>query len=440
VTGACGILTALVKFLAQFFISNNRYLSRLNLRAMPTSDTSQDTLPTNPRIGHYVSTVAFDETVNAYVPPALPPEPPLALSAQLLQRLSEADRAIGRLDGVAMLLPDKALFLYMYVRKEAVLSSQIEGTQSTLDDLLQFENAALAGKPLDDITEVSNYVDAMMYGLDVLRDPKGLPLCLRLLRDMHARLLQKGRGQNKSPGEFRRSQNWLGGTRPGNAHYVPPPVGEMEKCLGDLERFLHDDSAIIPPLIKAGMLHVQFESIHPFLDGNGRLGRLMIALFLVEKKILHEPLLYLSLYLKTHREQYYRLLQDVRLRGDWETWTEFFLTGVAETANNAYESAMRIVALFQTDRERIATCGEQTNSMLRVHELLQTHPFLNAAQVQQKAGLSAPTVNKAFETLEKLQIVGEITGKQRGRVYAYTEFLKILESGTEVQPPAQPVG
>lgn len=391
----------------------------------------------NSRIGRYVATVAFDETVNAYVPPVLPPEPPLTLSPQLLQRLSEADRAIGRLDGVAMLLPDKALFLYMYVRKEAVLSSQIEGTQSTLDDLLQFENAALAGKPLDDITEVSNYVDAMMYGLSVLRDPQGLPLCLRLLRDIHARLLQKGRGQGKNPGEFRRSQNWIGGTRPGNAHYVPPPVNEMDKCLSDLERFLHDESALIPPLIKAGMLHVQFESIHPFLDGNGRLGRLMIALFLVEKKILHEPLLYLSLYLKTHREQYYRLLQDVRLRGDWEAWTEFFLTGVAETANNAYESAMRIVALFQVDRERIAACGEQTNSMLRIHELLQTHPFLNAAQAQKQTSLSAPTVNKAFEALEKLGIVGEITGKQRGRVFAYTEFLKILESGTEVPSAPQ---
>jgi Fic family protein len=403
-----------------------------------SSNASSHDAPPNPRIGRYVSTVAFDETVNAYVPPPLPPAPPLALSPQLLQQLSEADRAIGRLDGVAMLLPDKALFLYMYVRKEAVLSSQIEGTQSTLDDLLQFENAALAGKPLDDITEVSNYVDAMMFGLGVLRDPKGLPLCLRLLRDMHARLLQKGRGQGKNPGEFRRSQNWIGGTRPGNAHYVPPPINEMEKCLGDLERFLHDDSEFIPPLIKAGLLHVQFESIHPFLDGNGRLGRLMIALFLVEKKILHEPLLYLSLYLKTHREQYYRLLQDVRLRGDWETWTEFFLTGVAETANNAYESAMRIVALFQADRERIAACGEQTNSMLRIHELLQTHPFLNAAQAKEKTGLSAPTVNKAFEALENLKVVGEITGKQRGRVFAYTEFLKILESGTEVQQPLRP--
>lgn len=241
----------------------------------------------------------------------------------------------------------------------------------------------------------------------------------------------------RSRGEFRRSQNWIGGTRPGNAHYVPPPVDEMDACLGDLERFLHDDSAAIPPLVKAGYLHVQFESIHPFLDGNGRLGRLLIALFLVEKKVLHEPLLYLSLYLKTHREDYYRLLQDVRLRGDWETWTEFFLAGVAETANNAYESAMRIVVLFRSDRERIAACGEQTNCMLRLHELLQTHPFLNVSRAREKTGLSAPTVNKAFEALEALGIVGEITGKLRGRVFAYTEFLKILDSGTEIQPAAR---
>lgn len=385
----------------------------------------------NPRIGRYVSTVAFDEVVNAYVPPPLPPDPPLVFSSRLMTCLSDADRAVGRLDGVGMLLPDKALFLYMYVRKEAVLSSQIEGTQSTLDDLLQYENMALAGKPLDDITEVSNYVDAMMYGLERIRDPNGLPLCLRLVREMHALLLQKGRGAAKNPGEFRRSQNWLGGTRPGNAQYVPPPVQEMEACLNDFERFLHDDSANIPPLVKAGYLHVQFETIHPFLDGNGRLGRLLIALFLVEKKVLNEPLLYLSLYLKRNRETYYRLLQDVRTQGDWEIWLEFFLLGVAETANNAYDSAMRIISLFRSDRDRIEHYGEQTGTMLRIHELLQTSPFLNAAQVQAKTRLSMPTINRAFDGLEALGIIGEITGKQRGRVFAYTEFMRILDSGTE---------
>ncbi|PKO34979.1 MAG: cell filamentation protein Fic [Betaproteobacteria bacterium HGW-Betaproteobacteria-7] len=397
--------------------------------ATPT-DPSQDQSAS--RIGRYVTTVAFNETVNAYVPPPLPPSPPLLLSDELLRRLSEADRAVGRLDGVAMLLPDKALFLYMYVRKEAVLSSQIEGTQSTLDELLRYENEALAGKPLDDITEVSNYVDAMMYGLERLRDPQGLPLCLRLLREMHARLLQKGRGENKDPGEFRRSQNWLGGTRPGNAQFVPPPVNEMNVCLNDLERFLQDDSRPMPPLIKAALLHVQFETIHPFLDGNGRLGRLLIALFLVDKGVLREPLLYLSLYLKSRREDYYRLLQEVRLKGDWETWMEFFLDGVAATANNAFESAMDIVALFRSDRERIAATGDQTNSMLRIHELMQTHPFLNAAQAQRKTGLSAPTVNKAFEALEGLGVVREVTGKQRGRVFAYGAFLDILDAGTGV--------
>lgn len=331
-----------------------------------------------------------------------------------------------------MLLPDRALFLYMYVRKEAVLSSQIEGTQSTLDDLLRFENEALAGKPLDDVTEVSNYVDAIMFGLERIRDQKGLPLCLRLLREMHARLLKSGRGEAKNPGEFRRSQNWLGGTRPGNAEFVPPPVNEMDTCLNDLERFLQDDSRPIPPLLKAGLLHVQFETIHPFLDGNGRLGRLLIALFLVEKNVLREPLLYLSLYLKTHQQTYYRLLQDVRLKGDWETWLEFFLKGVTETANNAYDSAMRIVALFRNDRERISAAGDQTNSMLRIHELMQTHPFLNAAQAQRNTGLSAPTVNKAFEALEALGIVREVTGRRRGRVFAYQALLDILDAGTDV--------
>lgn len=396
------------------------------------TQTATSKSPNASRIGRYVSTVAFDETVSAYVPPPLPPVPYLAMSDDLLHRLSEADRAVGRLDGVAMLLPDKALFLYMYVRKEAVLSSQIEGTQSTLNELLRYESTALAGKPLDDITEVSNYVDAMMHGLERLRDPRGLPLCLRLLREMHARLLQGGRGADKNPGEFRRSQNWLGGTRPGNAQFVPPPVNEMSGCLNDLERFLQDESRPIPPLVKAALLHVQFETIHPFLDGNGRLGRLLIALFLVDKGVLREPLLYLSLYLKTRREDYYRLLQDVRLRGDWEAWLEFFLEGVAETANNAYESAMEIVSLFRIDRERIAAAGDQTSSMLRVHEQMQTQPFLNAAQAQQRTGLSAPTVNKAFEALENLGIIREVTGKQRGRVFGYYGFLRILDAGTDI--------
>lgn len=394
--------------------------------------------PTNTRVGRYVTTIAFNETVNAYVPPPLPPSPPLEFLG-LMHLLSNADRAIGRLDGIAMMLPDKALFLYMYVRKEAVLSSQIEGTQSTLDDLLRFENAALAGKPIDDITEVSNYVDAMMYGLARIRDqsPQGLPLCMRLLREMHERLLRSGRGESKNPGDFRNSQNWLGGTRPGNAIYVPPPINEMYTSLSDLEKFMQDETNPLPPLIKAGLLHVQFESIHPFLDGNGRLGRLLISLFLVDQNVLKEPLLYLSLYLKTHRADYYKLLQEVRERGTWEAWLEFFLKGVTETANNAYESAMSIVTLFKRDRERISAHAEHTNSMLRLHELLQTHPFFNASQAVKRTKLSAPTVNTALAALETLGIVKEVTGKRRGRVFAYTDFLKILDDGTEVATQTQ---
>lgn len=389
--------------------------------------------PSTARIGRYVTTVAFNETVNAYVPPALPPSPPLEFSG-LMHLLSQADRAIGRLDGIFMMLPDKALFLYLYVRKEAVLSSQIEGTQSTLDDLLLFENAALKGQPIADITEVSNYVDAMMFGLARMRDPspQGLPLCLRLLREMHERLLRSGRGESKNPGEFRSSQNWLGGSRPGNATYVPPPVHEMQTCLSDLEKFMQDDASPLPPLIKAGLLHVQFESIHPFLDGNGRLGRLLIALFLVDQNVLKEPLLYLSLYLKSHRGDYYKLLQEVRERGTWEAWLEFFLKGVTETANNAFASAMSIVTLFKQDRERISAWAEHTNSMLRIHELMQTHPFVNAAQVAEKTHLSVPTVNTALAALQTLGVVKEITGKLRGRVFAYQDFLKILDDGTAV--------
>jgi len=388
------------------------------------------------RIGRRVSTAAFGEAVNAYVPPPLPPSPPLIMSERLIERLSEADRAIGRLDGVTMLLPDQALFLYMYVRKEAVLSSQIEGTQSTLDELLRYENQALAGRPLDDVTEVSNYVDAMMYGLERMRDEsaQGLPLCLRLLRSMHARLLQRGRGADKELGEFRRSQNWLGGSRPGNAQFVPPPVPEMHVCLDDLERFLQDDSLPMPPLVKAALLHVQFETIHPFLDGNGRLGRLLVALFLVDKGVLREPLLYLSLYLKTHRQVYYQHLQAVRFQGQWEDWIEFFLDGVVATANNAYQSALAIVALFRADRDRITSAPETSGAMLRVHECLQAHPFLNARQAREHTGLSAPTINKAFEQLESLGVVQEITGKQRGRVFSYARFLAILEAGTAIQP------
>src|SRR5690606_9743653 len=342
----------------------------------------------------------------AFVPPPLPPEPPIDVLA-LLERLSLAERALGRLDGITMLLPRQELFLYMYVRKEAVLSSQIEGTQSTLTDLLRFETEAQTGQPVDDIREVSNYVDAMMYGLERLKD---LPLSLRLIREMHGRLLQGGRGGSKNPGAFRQSQNWIGGTRPGNALFVPPPVTELDACLTALEAFMHEDQSRLPAIIKAGLLHVQFETIHPFLDGNGRIGRLLVTLYLCVHGALRRPLLYLSLYLKTHRADYYRLLQEVRERGAWESWLEFFLDGVAETANQAFDAATRIVDLFKADRNRITGESDRPGSALRVHELLQQQPFLTAGQLVEHTGLSMPTVNAALADLERLGIVEEVTG------------------------------
>ncbi|MBP2537343.1 MULTISPECIES: Fic family protein [Agrobacterium] len=382
------------------------------------------------RLGRFVETVAASETVRAFVPPPLPPEPAIDVLS-LLERLSLAERALGRLDGITMLLPRQELFLYMYVRKEAVLSSQIEGTQSTLSDLLRFETEAQAGQPVDDIREVSNYVDAMMYGLERLET---LPMSLRLIREMHARLLDSGRGGTKDPGEFRRSQNWIGGTRPGNAHFVPPPVTEMAGCLDAFERFMHDDQSRLPALIKAGLLHVQFETIHPFLDGNGRIGRLLVTLYLCMKGVLRKPLLYLSLYLKSHRREYYRLLQEVREHGNWEAWLEFFLTGVADTANQAFEAATQIVDLFKEDRERITMESDRAGSALRIHELFQQNPFHTANQIVQVTGLSAPTVNAALADLERLGIVDEVTGRKRGRVFSYRRYLAILGEGTDPLP------
>lgn len=376
------------------------------------------------RLGEFYETATGGEAVRAYVPPPLPPDPPLEL-ASLLERLSAADRALGRLDGISLLLPNKELFLYMYVRKEAVLSSQIEGTQSTLNDLLRFESDATDGLPVDDIREVSNYVSAMMHGLERM---KTLPLSLRLIREMHSMLLDSGRGAGMAPGEFRTTQNWIGGTRPGNAVYVPPPPHLLIQTLDHFEKFIHAETPSIPPLIKAGLLHVQFESIHPFLDGNGRLGRLLITLFLCAKGVMHEPLLYLSLYFKTHRADYYRLLQEVRERGAWEAWFEFFLNGVTQTANEAFDSATKIAKLFAKDRERIAAAAERTSSALQVHEALKTSPFATATAMVSKTGLTMPTVNGALEQLLKLGIVEEVTGKRRGRVFGYREYLSILHS------------
>ena len=379
------------------------------------------------RTGRFVTTSVAGETVRAFVPPPLPPDPAIDVMS-LLGRLSVAERALGRLDGITVLLPRQELFLYMYVRKEAVLSSQIEGTQSTLSDLLRFENEAQAGQPVDDIREVSNYVDAMMFGLERL---EALPLSLRLIKELHGRLLQSGRGESKNPGEFRRSQNWIGGTRPGNALFVPPPLPNLDACLGEFERFMHEDASGLPHLIKAGLLHVQFETIHPFLDGNGRIGRLIVTLYLCVHDVLRKPLLYLSLFLKTHRDDYYRLLQEVRERGAWEAWLEFFLDGIAETANQAFAAAGRIVDLFRRDREAISIGSDRAGSALRVHDLLQQNPFATAGALVQRTGLTTPTVNAALADLERLGIVEEMTGRRRGRVFGYRGYLAILNEGTD---------
>ncbi|WP_299437236.1 Fic family protein, partial [uncultured Rhodospira sp.] len=341
------------------------------------------------RLGRYEETTV-GETVRAFIPPPLPPHPPIDM-APFAGSLERATQSLGQLDGVASVLPDTPLFLYMYVRKEALLSSQIEGTQSSLSDLLLFESEEAPGVPLDDVREVSNYVRAMNHGLDRLRE--GFPLSLRLLREIHAKLLAGGRGNEMDPGEFRRSQNWIGGTRPGNATYVPPPPHRVLDLMGDLETFLHADTRGLSTLVKAGLAHVQFETIHPFLDGNGRLGRLLITLVLCERGLLREPVLYLSLYLKTHRRRYYDLLQGVRDTGDWESWLAFFLDGVRQTADQAASTARTILRLFERDAARLTDLGRAATSAIRVHQLLQTKPLVRIPEAAQNLNLSQPTVS-----------------------------------------------
>lgn len=380
--------------------------------------------------GHYVaiSTVGA-ERCQAFVPRLLPPDPPLNLDFHLQDLLERATLALGRFDGMTMVLPDPGVFLYSYVRKEAVLSSQIEGTQSTLSDLLLFENEAAPGVTLDDARETSNYVAALQHGMK--RFHEGFPVSLRLLQEIHALLLSSGRGSEKEPGEFRRSQNWFGGTRPGNATFVPPPPEYLVECLGALEKFIHDEPVRTPLLIKAALAHVQFETIHPFLDGNGRVGRLLISFLLCAEGAMREPMLYLSLYFKKNRKQYYDLLQEVRLQGDWEKWVAFFLRGVQETADEAASTARRLMKLAALDEQKIKTLGRPAGSALRVHAFFQRRPMASIAAAAEFSQLSFPAVTTALDHLQKLEIVGEVTGKQRSRLFAYREYLKILSEETE---------
>jgi Fic family protein len=372
------------------------------------------------------------ETVRAFVPKPLPPTPSLVIDAVLREEIDQALLALGRLDSVSSLLPDTALFLYTFVRKEAVLSSQIEGTQSSLSDLLLFEIEEAPGVPLDDAREVSNYVRALEYGVKRMRG--NFPISNRLLREVHGELLSQGRGSEKLPGEFRTSQNWIGGSRPGVATFVPPPPDKVQDCMAALEKFLHDKSEHSSTLLKSALAHVQFETIHPFLDGNGRLGRMLITLLLVSDGVLQEPLLYLSLYFKTNRQTYYDLLQRVRTDGDWEAWISFFMRGVKETAEGAVTTAQRLAKLFREDRERIQRLGRVAGSALRVHYALQQHPIQTINTATERSGLTVPTVTAVMRVLETEGIVRELTGKQRGRVFGYDRYIQILNEGTTSPP------
>ena len=387
--------------------------------------------------GRYQVTSVGGEQVRAFIPAPLPPNPPLALDGPLQHALESAVLALGRLDGISTILPDQALFLSTCVRKEAVLSSQIEGTQSTLSDLLLFELEEAPGVPLDDVVEVSNYVAALKHGLHRLAN--GFPLCNRLIREIHGVLLSNGRGHAKTPGEFRVSQNWVGGSRPGNAVFVPPSPSVVPDCMTALERFLHagddpvsrDDAGTLPVPIRAGLAHVQFETIHPFLDGNGRVGRLLITFLLCQAGVLREPLLYLSLYLKQHRNAYDDLLTHVRRTGDWEAWLAFFLEGVRVTAEGAVATSRRLSEMFASDRAAIEQQGRRAGSVLRVHEALKEQPILSLSEIHKRTTLSFPTASSAMERLVNHGIAREITGKRRDRLFVYDRYLAILNEGTE---------
>ncbi|AFM23906.1 Fic family protein [Desulfomonile tiedjei] len=376
--------------------------------------------------GKLVRQTTASEDFEAFIPFALPPEPPVEIDLDLLEK---ANRAVGRLDALTLLLPDSSLFLYFYIRKEAVLSSQIEGTQSSLSDLLLHEYDKAPGVPIHDVQEVSQYVAALNHGLERLRG--GFPLSLRLIREIHEILLSKGRGSTRTPGEFRRSQNWIGGTRPSNALFVPPPPEEVMRCMGDLEKFLHDQPVRTPLLLKAALTHVQFETIHPFLDGNGRLGRLLITFLLCVEGALSEPLLYVSLYFKENRDTYYHLLQRVRVEGDWEAWVTFFLEGVIETSEQAVRTAQRITHLFVNDRIRIEKMGQAAGNVARIHTYLQRNPVLEIPRAAAEIGISQPTVTSALKRLGEIGVVKEITGKARERIYVYKDYLDILGEGTQ---------
>lgn len=392
------------------------------------------------RAGQYIRQAS---NYRAFIPAPLPPIPPIAYDRDLTLLLSNADRCLGRLDGVASVLPNPDLFVAMYVKHEAVLSSQIEGTQSTLEDVLQFEIDAHGHDVPKDVQEVVNYVKAMNFGIDRLKE---FPLSLRLIREIHGELLKGVRGEVKNPGEFRKSQNWIG---PGNsglseAIFVPPPVHEMMIALGDLEKFLHDDS--YPILVQCALAHAQFETIHPFLDGNGRVGRLLITLLLCERQILHRPLLYLSYYLKAHRSEYYDRLMAVRNDGNWEGWIRFFLRGIVEVSQSATETARRILDMRENHRQRIIEkAGGRSSNALKLLDQLFGQPVTTIKSVEASLQTTFHTANKLVDQLVRLGILNEMTGQKRNRLFIYQPYLDlfnrpVISTDLDTNPAAQATG
>ncbi|HTK15411.1 MAG TPA: Fic family protein [Acidimicrobiia bacterium] len=385
------------------------------------------------RAGRYVKQL---EGYRAFIPFPLPPNPPVAVDATTLALLSRADQQLGRLDGLTQTLPNPDLFVAMYVRREAVLSSQIEGTQSTLDDVLAFELDTAGRDFPQDVEEVVNYVRAMNYGLARLAT---LPLSLRLLREIHAELMQGTRGGHRYPGEFRRTQNWIGpaGAPLSSATFVPPPVHEMNAALTDLERFLHEADEL-PALIHAALAHAQFETIHPFVDGNGRVGRLLITFLLCHRGVLHRPLLYLSHYLKRYRADYYALLMAVREEGDWESWIRFFVSGVEQTANEATVTARAVVGLRDEHRERVPDFGLGLNGF-RLIDLLFERPLVNVNLVKDALDVSFVTANRLVERFASEGFLEEVTGGRRNRVFRYSPYLRLFADNDETDPEPAPV-
>lgn len=377
--------------------------------------------------GTFQEITSGGEAYKVYIPGILPLKIKLEPFYALLD---QANQGLGKLDAMNFFLPDANLFIYLYVRKEALLSSQIEGTQSSLADLFLVENNKKPSVPLSDVEEVTNYVAAINYGINKIQK-ENFPVSLRLIREIHTILMHGVRGQDKNPGEFRYSQNWIGGTRPGNAIFVPPPPQKVIELMGNLEVFIHSKSINLPLLIKIAMIHLQFESIHPFLDGNGRLGRLLVTLLLCEKNLIKQPIFYLSYFFKRHRAEYYKLLQKVREENDWDKWIKFFLQGVIETSQDAFETAMRLTHLMKTDLEKIRTLGKVSKSVERIFTYLQRKPVVSIPELSSNLKLSPHTIKLSLDHLEALGVIKEITGLRRGMIYTYDKYLSILREGDE---------